>query len=84
MTSGFTINAILAFILGAALSSIWSLANVLQLISNYPLIEIAQPSNTIEIFAYVDKIANFELVPENQLDYIVSILFNFPEFLPYT
>ena len=63
---------------------LWSITNTLQLISCYPLIEVAFSSNSLNTFYTIHKLVTFDFLPESRKDIIAregfklqsDILFN--------
>ena len=64
------LNMIIAFFMGALLSQVWSIANILQIITHYPLLRIPIASNSIEIFELINICVTFDIIPESALEYI--------------
>ena len=74
---------ILSFFLGAVLSQVWSIANILQIITHYPLINLPMAANTIEIFGMVNVAVSFDIIPGHLQGIALKYLFYLPSDIPY-
>jgi len=84
MLMGFSIiNFLIAFSLGALLLYVWSIANVLQLITLYPVLDIPLHSNTSDLFAKINKLVSFDIMPEELQNYMIEFLMDLPSDIPY-
>ena len=62
--SSFVVNILLA----GSLSLLWGLINSLQLVTHFPLINVIFPTNAKTYFGVMFEIANFDLIPTDDLE----------------
>lgn len=61
----------------------WSAANILQIITLYPLVELKYSANTIDMFSMVNKLVTFELIPEDITNAVRDFFFVMPSDVPF-
>ena len=64
-------NWALNYLMQSSISFVWGLINSLQILSYFPLINLAMPANAHLFFQIIVHIANFEIV--DQIDDVVDI-----------
>ena len=64
-------NWFLNYLMQGSISFVWGLINSLQILSYFPLINIAMPANAHLFFQIIVKIANFEIL--DQIDDAVDM-----------
>ena len=72
-----------SFFLGAVLSQVWSVANILQIITHYPLVGIPLASNVVDIFAIINICVTFDFIPSQVYDFIVNNCFELVSDIPF-
>ena len=68
MGGSFVVNILLA----GSLSLLWGLINSLQLVTHFPLTNLIFPTNAKTYFGVMFEIANFDLIPTDELEDIVD------------
>ena len=56
-------NGILSYLVQSSMSLIWGLINHLQILTYFPLINVAMPANAHMVFLIMVEIASFDFVP---------------------
>ena len=63
------VTFIVQWLLGASLISIWNLLNILQFVSQLPMMMINFPQNSQMVHEKITTIATFQILPTDFLDY---------------
>ena len=54
-------------LLAGSLSLLWGLINVLQFVTNFPLLNVAYPENAKMWYDMMHEIASFSIIPTDEL-----------------
>ena len=75
---------VLSYAFNTVISQVWSVANILQVITLYPLIQVNFSSNTIEMFNAIYVVVSFDIVPWIIMGPIQGFFIgNFPSDIPF-
>jgi len=67
LVTGFWIPFFLQVFLSVSMSMIWNIFNTLQIITNFPLLQVLMPANVMLVQSHYQSIVNMELVPKEAL-----------------
>ena len=59
---------ILSWLLGASMLQIWALLNILQFVSQLPMLNILFPANSREVHQMITEVATFQTIPTDAVD----------------
>ena len=56
-------NGILSYLMQSSMSLMWGLINYLQILTYFPLVNVAMPANAQMVFLIMVEMASFDIVP---------------------
>ena len=71
ITSGLFANLFLAVTLGASMNRMWSLVNILQIVSHVTLLAVSLPSNVWICLRTIVDTSNVQVVPKAWVDMVL-------------
>ena len=63
LNNALVLNALLSYAFNSVMGLVWSAANILQVITLYPSIDVTFSPNTIEMFSSIYNVVSFDLLP---------------------
>jgi hypothetical protein len=71
ITSGLFANIFLAAALGASMNRMWSLLNIIQIVSHVTLLALSLPSNVGILFSTIVDTSNVQVLPKAWVDIVL-------------
>jgi hypothetical protein len=60
-------NMAINIVMSASLQMLWGMVNVMQLIVKFPIMNITFPSNAGIFYALINDVANFDIIPTDEI-----------------
>jgi len=83
MNSALLVNVVLSFLIKGLISRIYSIANILQIVTHYPLVQVPFASNSLELFEMINGVVTFDIFPDELQEIFLNLLFDYPSDIPF-